>query len=422
MKILVIGSGGREAAIVWKLAQSPRVGRLYIAPGNPGTAPYGENVSIKADDVIALRDFALNNQIDMTVVGPEIPLIEGIVDLFSESGLRIVGPNRVAAQMEGSKVFCKDILKKYAIPTASYERFEDANLAKRYVQHVGVPIVIKADGAAAGKGVTVAMTEKEAMDAISDIMEKKIFGHAGNQVVIEEMLLGQEASILAFCDGKTILPMASCQDHKRVFDGDQGPNTGGMGVFSPVPLVTDELLKDIVSTILHPTLDALKSEGIEYKGILYAGLMLTAAGPKVIEYNVRFGDPETQVILPRLTDDLVDIFEAVIDGTLDRLQPTWDEASAVCVVMAAQGYPGEYLKGKQIYGLEHFSNQSGTLVFHAGTSFENGAIVTSGGRVLNVVGRASTLQDAIRTVYRDITQLSFDGAFYRQDIAAKGLK
>ncbi|HAR63358.1 MAG: phosphoribosylamine--glycine ligase [Candidatus Margulisiibacteriota bacterium] len=422
MRVLVVGSGGREHAIVWKLAQSPIVKEIYCAPGNAGTSEIANAVAINADDIEALLSFVKEKAIDLTVVGPEIPLINGIVDTFNAAGLNIIGPNKDAAQLEGSKVFCKNILKKYNIPTAQFESFSDAASAKSYIKQVGAPIVVKADGAAAGKGVTVAMTVEEALDAVNKMMEEKIFGEAGNNIVIEEFLQGEETSILAFCDGITILPMASAQDHKRIFDNDEGPNTGGMGAYSPVPIVTSELESEIQETILKPTIDALRKEGILFRGILFAGLMLTKDGPKVIEYNVRFGDPETQVVLPRMKNDLAEVFNAIIENKLADIKLSWDTKFSVGVVMAAQGYPENYAKGMKVYGLDTFKNIQDTFAFHAGTEIKNGNVVTNGGRVFNIVALASTLDKAIDKVYSDILNISFAGAYYRRDIGAKGLK
>lgn len=420
MNVLVVGSGGREHALVWKISQSKQVNRIYCAPGNAGTSENAENIAISADDVNGLLEFAKSNDIGLTVVGPEIPLVAGIVDVFESNGLKVFGPNKDASQMEGSKIFCKDLLLKYSIPTAEYGKFTNADEAISYVKQKGAPIVVKADGLAAGKGVTVAMTEDEAIDAITQIMQEKVFGDAGASVVVEEFMQGEEASILAFCDGKSVVAMSSAQDHKAIYDGDKGPNTGGMGAYSPAPVVTKEMERVIQDTILVPTLNALKSEGINYKGVLYAGLMMTTQGPKIVEYNVRFGDPETQIILPRMKNDIIDVFMAVIDEKLDQVNLEWEDKSAICVVMAAPGYPASYKKGMVISGLD--TKMENTMVFHAGTTLKDNAVVTSGGRVLNVTSVGSDLKEAFDNVYADIKNIDFDGAYYRKDIGAKGLK
>lgn len=428
MKVLVIGSGGREHALVWKIAQSPLVDKIYCAPGNAGAAQLAENVPIKAEDIQKLKDFALKNKIDLTVVGPEGPLVAGIVNIFEKDGLRIFGPRQEAAMIEGSKVFSKEIMAKYDIPTAQAGIFFDQEEAIKYINELGAPIVVKADGLAAGKGVIVAKTKKEAIAAVKLIMEKREFGEAGNKVVVEECLVGEEASILAFTDGKSIIPLASAQDHKRVFDKDQGPNTGGMGAYSPAPIVTDRLLEEVNLKVLRPFIDGLAQEGIVYKGVIYAGIMVTKKGPMVLEFNARFGDPETQPILMRMKSDIVPIFEAIIDGKLDDRLIEWDEKAAVCVVLAAGGYPGKYSKGDRISGLNRIEQLDDVVVFHAGTSLLSATcggepdVVTAGGRVLGVTALGDGLKLAIDKAYQAVALIKFKGMHYRTDIGQKGLK
>jgi len=413
MKILVIGNGGREHALVWKLAQSPRVEKLYCTPGNAGTAHHAENVAIAADDVDGLLAFAWKHKINLTVVGPEVPLVAGIVDVFEAHGLPVFGPSKAAAQLEGSKIFSKNLMQKYKIPTADFAVFQDAAEARRYVHHLSFPVVIKADGLAAGKGVVIAQSLEEAEATIDQTMRHKVFGDAGNAIVIEAFLQGEEASLLAFTDGKTILPMAGAQDHKAVFDGDNGPNTGGMGAYSPAPALTDSLVETVLQTILLPTLDALRQEGIVYKGVLYAGLMLTQDGPKVIEFNCRFGDPETQVVLPRMENDLVDVLLAVVNDTLDTIQLRWTPEHCLSVVLASGGYPGVYQKGKVITGLDSVKK---AVVFHAGTAQQGNDIVTAGGRVLNVTALGETIHAAFDNAYSALRGVHFEGMIYRTDI------
>jgi len=428
MKILVVGSGGREHALVWKIAQSPKVDKIYCAPGNAGTAQLAENVSIKSDDIQSLLKFAREKKIDLTVVGPEAPLVAGIVNLFEKEGLRVFGPRQEGAQIEGSKVFAKQIMTKYNIPTAQSGIFTRPKEAIDYINEMGAPIVVKADGLAAGKGVIVAKTKQEAIDAVKLIMEKMEFGSAGEKVVIEERLVGEEASIIAFTDGKSIVPLASSQDHKRVFDNDEGPNTGGMGAYSPAPVVTDRLMEQIDVEVLRPFVAGLRQEGIEYKGVLYAGIMVTKQGPKVLEFNARFGDPETQPILMRMKSDIVPIFEAVIDGKLDDREIEWDERAAVCVVLTAGGYPGKYEKGVPIRGIEKIDQLDGVVVFHAGTGCVSSAcnagpdIVTAGGRVLGVTALGDSIKFAIDKAYRAVDLIHFQGMHYRKDIGKKALK
>ncbi|MBU0580285.1 MAG: phosphoribosylamine--glycine ligase [Candidatus Margulisbacteria bacterium] len=422
MKVLVIGSGGREHTIVWKLKQSPKIEKIYCAPGNAGIAEIAECLPIQADDIPALLNFAKENTIDLTVVGPEIPLVAGIADEFEATGLKVFGPSKKAAQLEGSKAFAKKIMKKYKVPTASYEVFKDLKKAKEHIFMSKFPVVIKADGLAAGKGVTVATSLVEATKALEDAMQNKVFGEAGATVVIEECLQGEEASILAFVDGKNFVSMVSSQDHKRIFDDDKGPNTGGMGTYSPAPLVTNMMMDEISNKILKPTIEGMAKEGAPYKGVLYAGLMLTKEGPKVIEYNCRFGDPETQVVLPRLESDLLEAMLACVDGTVDQLQLSWKQDAAVCVVLAADGYPGSYEKGKPIQGLENFKDLPDVVVFHAGTKLEEGVVKTSGGRVLGVTGLGSDIKAAIKKAYNAVNKIQFDGIYFRKDIGKKALK
>lgn len=421
MNILVIGSGGREHTLAWKLAQSPLATKIYAIPGNPGMADVAECVAgISITDNAAVAQFAQEKSIDLAVVGPEVPLTNGLVDALNAVGIKAFGPTKLAAEIEGSKAFSKGLMKKYSIPTAKYEVFTDAQAAKDYIKAEGAPIVIKADGLAAGKGVIVAMTEAEALAAIADIMEDGEFGAAGSRVVIEEFMEGEEASLLCFTDGETIKPMISSQDHKRAYDGDEGPNTGGMGTYAPAPVMTDAMVQAAYDSILVPTIKAMAAEGRPYKGCLYAGLMITADGPKVVEFNARFGDPETQVVLPLLESDLVEIMLACADGTLADTDIAWSDGAAVCVVMASGGYPKAYEKGKAIAGLDA-AKDAGALVFHAGTAEQDGAIVTAGGRVLGVVAKAADVKSAVDKAYAGVAKISFDGAFYRKDIAHRAL-
>ena len=422
MKVLVVGSGGREHALVWKIAQSPRVTRVYAAPGNAGTAELAENVSIGAEDVDALAAFAEREGVDLTVVGPEAPLVLGIVDRFRERGLRIFGPTAEAARLEGSKAFAKAIMERCGVPTAEYREFSDPAEARAYVRGRGAPIVIKADGLAAGKGVTVARTLDEALAAVDAVMVERRFGDAGARIVVEECLVGEEASFLAFCDGKNVLPMASSQDHKPVFDNDEGPNTGGMGAYSPAPVVTPELFDEIVETVIRPTVEGLAREGTPYVGVLYAGLMIQDGRPKVLEFNCRFGDPECQPIVMRMKGDLVPVLEACIDGTLDRVSLEWDPRPAVCVVMASGGYPGSYTKGHAIRGLDEAARLDDVVVFHAGTRREGDRVVTAGGRVLGVTALGEDIPGAIRRAYEAVERISWEGVHYRRDIGRKALR
>jgi phosphoribosylamine--glycine ligase len=422
MKVLVVGGGGREHSLVWKVSQSPRVTKIYAAPGNAGMAQLAECVPIKAEDIPGLLAFAKKQAIDLTIVGPEGPLSMGIVDEFAKAGLRIFGPSGKAAEIEASKQFSKDLMKKYHIPSAEYGVFTDRAAAEAYVREKGAPIVVKADGLAAGKGVVVAETVEEALKALDLIMSQKAFGKAGDRVVIEECLKGEEASFMAFTDGKTVVPMASSQDHKRVFDGDKGPNTGGMGAYSPAPIVTKKLERKIMETIMVPTVRAMEKEGRLFKGVLYAGVMIHEGEAKVLEFNARFGDPETQPVMSRLDTDLIAIIEAIVNGTLSKIEVVWKADSAVCVVMASGGYPGNYEKGKEIKGLDKAAARENVMVFHSGTSQKNGKIVTDGGRVLGVTGLGPVVAAAIDNAYAAVRDISFEGAHYRRDIGARALE
>ncbi len=421
MRILVVGGGGREHALVWKLAQSPRVAKIYCAPGNPGIGELAECVNISVDNIKALCGFAREHNVDLTVVGPEKPLTEGIVDYFSAQGLKIFGPTQDAAQLEGSKSFAKARMQQYGIPTADFKVFDSAAPARAYIERQGTGLVVKADGLAAGKGVVVAETAAEALQAIDEIMLEKVHGDAGSQVVLEERLIGEEASLLAFTDGFVVVPMVAAQDHKRVGDGDTGPNTGGMGAYAPAPVMTPELLATVQRTILQPMIDGLRNDGILYQGCLYAGLMITDDGPKVIEFNARFGDPETQVVLPLLEGDLLPVLEACIDGTLAEREVVWKDSAAVCVVLAAGGYPGDYRRGDVISGLAA-AEAKGAIVFHAGTVLANDAVVTNGGRVMGVTAVAANIAAAVVKVYPAVEQIKFAGLQYRKDIAHRALQ
>jgi len=422
MKVLVIGGGGREHALVWKIAQSPKVSKIYSAPGNAGIAQLAECVPLKAEDIPGLLAFAKAKAMDLTIVGPEGPLSLGIVDEFTKAGLRAFGPSGKAAEIEASKRFSKDLMRKYHIPTAEYRVFTEKAAAAAYVREKGAPIVVKADGLAAGKGVVVAETVEEALKALDLIMTDKAFGAAGDRVVVEECLRGEEASFMAFSDGRTVVPMASSQDHKRVFDGDKGPNTGGMGAYSPAPVVTKKLERNVMETIMVPTVRAMKKEGRLFRGVLYAGLMIQHGEAKVLEFNARFGDPETQPIMVRLDTDLIDIIEAILAGSLSKIDIKWKSDSAVCVVMASGGYPGSYEKGKIICGLENAAKLNHVAVFHAGTAFKDGKIVTDGGRVLGVTALGPVVAAAIDNAYRGIREITYDGAHYRRDIGARALE
>jgi len=422
MKVLVIGSGGREHTLVWKIKQSPKVSQVYCAPGNAGISQLAQCVNIEADSIEKLIDFTQKEKIDLAVVGPEMPLSRGIVNEFNKQGLKIFGPSKEAAEIETSKVFCKFLLKKYNIPTANYVVFQNRQKALDYIQQQTFPSVIKADGLAAGKGVFIVKNLLQARDALDTLMEEKKFGEAGKQVVVEEFLEGEEVSILAFCDGKTVVPMVSSQDHKKIFDHDQGPNTGGMGAYSPVPFYSDEFKKRVLEEILEPTVKGLRIEGKEYKGVLYAGLILTKEGPKVLEFNARFGDPETQVVLPRLKTDLIDILNAVIDDRLHKINIQWEDNVAVCVVVASGGYPGKYQKGKPISGLERLGKMKDMIAFHAGTKFQDDQVITSGGRVLGITAWDETIFKAKEKAYKAVKEIYFEDMYYRKDIALKAIK
>lgn len=420
MRILVVGSGGREHALVWKIAQSKLVDKIFCAPGNAGISQLAECVDIKADDIFGLLEFAGKEKIDLTVVGPEVALSLGIVDEFEKAGLKIFGPNKKAANLEASKIFSKELMAKYKVPTAGFKIFDNADEAKEYIEKIGAPCVVKADGLAAGKGVVVAKTIDEANQAVDSMMKDKIFGNAGSRIIVEECLAGQEASILVITDSREVVALASAQDHKRVFDNDQGANTGGMGAYSPAPIVTADILKEIMQKIIYRTIDGLVKEGIDYRGVMYAGVMLTKDGPKTLEFNARFGDPETEAILPRLKSDLVEVMLATIEGRLSRVRTLeWDSRACVCVVCASSGYPGNYAKDKEISGLDQAAKLEDVVVFHAGTKKAGNKILTSGGRVLGVTGLGATIKEAINKTYVAVNKINFEGMYYRKDIGKK---
>jgi len=421
MRILVIGGGGREHALVWKLKQSPRVDRLFAAPGNAGIAELAECIDISASEVRRLAEFAASHEIDLTVVGPELPLTLGIVDEFEGRGLRIFGCTQKAAMLEGSKVFAKRLMRKYRIPTGFFQTFFNAEDARRYVQEVGAPIVVKADGLAAGKGALVCATVPEALDAVKRIMEDRAFGDAGEKVVVEEYLSGEEASFIAFTDGETVLPLASSQDHKPALDNDRGPNTGGMGAYSPAPVVTAEVHRKIMDQVMIPTVRAMAEEGCPFRGVLYAGLMVKDGEPRVLEFNVRLGDPEAQPLLLRLDSDLVPVLEAAVDRRLHEVEIAWRPEPAVCVVMAAAGYPGAHDRGKPIAGLRAAARLRDVMVFHAGTALAGGKVVTNGGRVLAVTALGADVAEAIARAYRAVEKIHWEGMHYRTDIGRKAL-
>ena len=422
MRILVIGSGGREHALAWKISQSKLCNKLFCAPGNGGIAQSAEIIDIKADDVAGLLNFAKKEKIDLTVVGPEKSLALGIVDEFTKSGLKIFGPNKRAAKLEASKVFSKELMAKYKVPTADFKVFDSPDAAKKYIEVNGAPCVVKADGLAAGKGVVVAKTVEEAKDAVTSIMQDKVFGDAGKKIIIEECLVGQEASILVITDSQEVVALASAQDHKRIFDQDQGANTGGMGAYSPAPIVTADILKEVMDKIIYQVIDGVAKEGIDYRGVLYAGIMLTKEGPQALEFNVRFGDPETQAILPRLKSDLVEVMLATSVGKLSKIGVLeWDRRACVCVVCAARGYPGNYSQGQEIGGLEDVAKLEDVVVFHAGTKKIGDKILTSGGRILGVTGLGSTIKKAIDKTYSAVEKIKFEGMHYRKDIGKKAL-
>lgn len=417
MKVLVVGGGGREHAICWKISKSSKVSKIYCAPGNAGIAEVAECVNIKAMEFDKLAAFAKDNQIDLTVVGMDDPLVGGIVDVFEAEGLRVFGPRKNAAILEGSKAFSKDLMKKYHIPTAAYETFTSPEEAKKYLETSKYPIVLKADGLALGKGVLICETKEDAMAGVNELMLDKKFGSAGNTIVVEEFMTGREVSVLSFVDGNTIKIMSSAQDHKRAKDGDQGLNTGGMGNFSPSPFYTDEVDAFCKKYVYQATVDAMKAEGRPFKGVIFFGLMLTPEGPKVLEYNARFGDPEAQVVLPRMKNDIIDVFEACIDGTLDQIDLQFEDNACVCVVLASDGYPLAYEKGFEITGMENFKDKDGYYLFHAGSKFdENGKIVTNGGRVLGVTATGKTLKEARANAYEATEWVNFDNKYMRHDI------
>ncbi len=424
MKILVVGSGGREHALCWKLKQSPGLTDLYCAPGNAGTSRLGENVSIEADDTGRLLDFARSRRIDLTVIGPEAPLVSGIVDEFEAAGLLAMGPSCTAAQLEGSKAFAKDFMQRRGIPTADYQTYTEAALVLADLRggRYRFPLVVKADGLASGKGVFICPDLPSAEAAVDAIMRDRQFGASGDRLVIEEFLEGEEVSFMVFSDGRSYVPMVPSQDHKAVFDGDRGPNTGGMGAYSIDAILSPPLRQRVLSEVIEPTIRGMAEEGNPFRGILYAGLMITASGPKVLEYNARFGDPETQVVLPRLDGDLVSILAGIARGDLTQTEVRWNNDAVVCVVVASGGYPGSYQKGKEISGLEMAGEGRNTVVFHAGTAERNGKTVSSGGRVLGITARAKSLEEAILQAYEGVNKVYFEGMYYRRDIAAKGLR
>ncbi|WP_457626782.1 phosphoribosylamine--glycine ligase [Persephonella sp.] len=421
MKVLVVGNGGREHALAWKIKQSPLVSQLYVARGNAGIWQIARKVDISPTDVNALVEFAKKEGIDLTVVGPEQPLSEGIVDAFEEAGLKIFGHRKNAAVLEASKVFAKNFMKKYGIPTAFYETFDNEDEAVDFIKKMGTPIVIKADGLAAGKGVVIAHTEEEAIETVKDMFGGR-FGEASKRIVIEEFLEGEEASYIAMVDGEELVPMATSQDHKQVYDGDKGPNTGGMGAYSPAPVITPEVERQILEKIMYPTLRGMKAEGRQMRGFLYAGLMIGPKGINVLEFNVRMGDPETQPIMRRLESDLVQHILDIIDGKIKDVQPVWSKRYSIGVVMASKGYPGKYEKGFEITGIEEAEKDPDIVVFHAGTDIRDGKLVTAGGRVLTVTATGDTLKEAKEKVYRAVEKIHFEGAHYRRDIGDKGIK
>jgi phosphoribosylamine--glycine ligase len=422
MKILVVGGGGREHTLAWKLSSSPLVTKLFAAPGNAGMAELAQCINLQADDLAGLADFADKNRMDLTVVGPELPLTLGVVDEFEKRNLKILGPRKEAAAIEGSKVFAKQFMQKHHIPTASFKVFDDPNEASEFVKGSDMPLVIKADGLAAGKGAIIVEDTSSALSTIQKIMVEKAFGESGNRVVVEDLLEGEEMTVLAFTDGETIFPMPSSQDHKKIFDGDQGPNTGGMGAYAPTTIADDKLMTRVYDEVLEPAVAGLQSEGKTFKGILYAGLMLTDRGPKVMEFNCRFGDPETQVILPLLKSDLAEILFSIVDGELSLQDVEWIDSFAVCVVLASAGYPGKYEKGREIFGLNKVKGMQDILVFHAGTRGKNGRIFTDGGRVLGVTAADKSMEEAIKKAYAAVDKLRFEGMQYRRDIGHRATR
>jgi len=421
MKVLVVGSGGREHVIVWKLMQNLKVEKIFVAPGNAGTAQIAENIDIESTDIKGLLAFARREKIDFTFVGPEAPLVAGIVDVFEKAGLNVFGPQKKAAQLEGSKVFAKNIMKKNRIPTADYEVFSDPEQAIAYIEKIGGPIVVKADGLAAGKGVTVAKDREEAIVAVKEAMIDKKYGQAGEKVVIEECLQGEEATVMAFTDGKTVVPMVPSQDHKPAYDGGKGPNTGGMGAYAPAPVIEKGLLEDVKDNILVPIVKGLQDEGIDYKGVIYCGLMIDNDSVNVLEFNVRFGDPETQVVLPLLKNNLLTIAEAIREEKLSKIDIEWFEERMVCVIMASGGYPVKYEKGKEITGLNKVKDTEGVTVFHAGTEKKDDKLLTAGGRVLGVTAIGNNFENTIDKAYKSVEDIKFTDAHYRKDIGQKAL-
>lgn len=422
MKVLVVGGGGREHALVWKIAQSPLVTGIFCAPGNPGTAELAQNLDIKVDELDKLLAFAIREEIGLTVVGPEQPLSLGIVDLFQKHGLKVFGPTQNAAYIEGSKAFSKDLMKKYNVPTAAYGVFTELDEAEKFIKQTGAPIVVKADGLAAGKGVIIAQSCEEAVAAVRDMLSGNAFGAAGSRVVIEEFLTGEEASFLVLTDGKNVIPLASAQDHKAVFDNDQGPNTGGMGAYSPAPVVTPEIHETAMREVIEPTVAGMAAEGRPYRGVLYAGLMIRNGKVKTLEFNARFGDPECQPLLMRMKSDIVPLLLAIADGDLSGHSIEWQDKAAVCVVMAAEGYPGDYRKGDVIEGLDKAAELDEVSVFHAGTAIRDGKCITSGGRVLGVTALGETVKEAIEKAYGGVSFVSWPGVHYRSDIGKKALE
>ncbi len=422
MKVLVVGSGGREHALCWKISKSPHVTAVYCAPGNVGISDHATCIDIKVTDIESLVKFAKAEEIELTIVGPEIPLSLGIVDRFEEEELSIFGPNQAAAEIESSKAFSKNLMKKYGIPTAFFSTFSDYNEAVNWVKEVKPPLVIKADGLAAGKGVIICHTEEEAVRVLDDIMNSKIFGDSGNRVVIEEFLQGEEVSFIAFTDGENVVPLESSQDHKPLLDGDEGPNTGGMGAYSPAPIVTPELHEAIMNQVMIPTVEAMRAEGREYKGILYAGLMINDSDIKVLEFNCRFGDPEAQPLLMRMRSDIVPLMREISTGGLAKEQIEWYDEASVCVVLASKGYPGDYKKGFPIHRIDDVNNMDGVLVFHSGTASDNEHIVANGGRVLGVTALGSDIPEAINLAYKAVNHIDNDSLHFRTDIGKKALK
>ncbi len=421
MKVLVVGSGGREHALVWKISQSEGVDKVYCAPGNGGISLQAECIPVGPDDINGIKDFALKEGIDLTVVGPELPLTLGIVDAFEEAGLKIFGPGRKAAEIEGSKVFAKELMRRYSIPTADYRVFDGPEKARAFLERASYPTVVKADGLAGGKGAIICRTREEAFRAIEDIMEKRVFGEAGSKVVVEEFLEGEEASFIVATDGERIVAFPSSQDHKALYDGDKGPNTGGMGAYSPAPVVTRDLEEEIMERIIKPTVKAMDREGRPYRGFLYAGLMITGDGPKVLEFNCRLGDPEAQPLLMRMKSDILPLLEAGLSGEMGRINPSWDERASVCVVMASRGYPGSYEKGKEIKGLEEAQRLKDVVIFHSGTERRDSRFYTAGGRVLGVTSLGRTIKEAIENAYGAVSHIRWEGVYYRKDIGAKAL-